>query len=257
MSSATTRRLNELEALFRQQQQETAEISTLTSQSAARLGHIELKLGRIDDMDAVLNDNRDKLAITMERQQDSHVQIVDLNIRVSKLMDVIDRMASRIEVLTEAMVKSDSAPEQPCPTTVPNASKQDGTRRRSLAEMTDLTTNNLHDEAPNPSSMSTTHKRTENTLSLPDHRSLSTNTITSPTKKKSRSLQDTLEEMSLGSDEFDDELPNDNFDFSQQLDSNFREDSPNMDDSDELSSHTPDLDTQYKSKSDLEGGACE
>lgn len=50
-------------------------LSTLNS-----LAHIETKLGRLDNMDSLLNNNRVKLALTMKQQQDSHVQIVELNI---------------------------------------------------------------------------------------------------------------------------------------------------------------------------------
>ncbi|KAI2496046.1 hypothetical protein MHU86_18467 [Fragilaria crotonensis] len=253
MSSDTTRRLNELEALFRRQQQETAETSTLTSQTATRLDNIESKLGRIDDMDAVLHDSRDKLAVTMERQQDSHVQIVDLNIRVSKLMDVIDRMATRIEVLTASIVKGEHEHQVKGTEHNRTTGTKDPTRRRTLMDMRDLTestehvgVNRLHfnlvqkSDSPSINHVEPTDR----------NESLQAN---SPTKKKSRSLHDELEEMSLGSTEFEDELEDETLE-TFQTHSAPPDISSTMDASDDSSSILPNLDTQYNQHSDPEGG---
>ncbi|KAI2507901.1 hypothetical protein MHU86_6559 [Fragilaria crotonensis] len=251
MSSDTTRRLNELEALFRRQQQETAETSTLTSQTATRLDNIESKLGRIDDMDAVLHDSRDKLAVTMERQQDSHVQIVDLNIRVSKLMDVIDRMATRIEVLTATIVKGEHEHQVKGTEHNRTTGTKDPTRRRTLMDMRDLTestehvgVNRLHfnlvqkSDSPSINHVEPTDR----------NESLQAN---SPTKKKSRSLHDELEEMSLGSTEFEDELEEETL-VTFQPHSAPPDISSTMDASDDSSSILPNLDTQYNQQSDPE-----
>ncbi len=106
------KRLNELEAMFRQQHEDSADYAQSTRQMAQRLEHIDKKLGQIDSMDTLLhqtmdnlNDASGKLFVTIERQQDSHVQILDLSIRMSWLADFIDRMASRIEVLTTIIFK--------------------------------------------------------------------------------------------------------------------------------------------------------
>lgn len=262
MSSATTRRLNELESLFRQQQQETAEHSTLTSQTASRLEHIESKLGRIDAIDAILNDNRDKLVVTMERQQDSHVQIIDLNIRVSKLMDVIDRMASRIETLTEALVTQgeETATEEIFmqSSTRPSRLRPDTNRRRTLDEMKDLVGTEA-DSPPDPES--TPPETTSPSKNSPSQQRATTNiskqTVTSPSKKKTRSLQEDLEGMSLESDvpagetiNFVDttHLP------ATQMDSSLQYVSLLDNSDDDFSTTTPDLDAQYNTKSDPEGG---
>lgn len=111
LSSATSRRLHELEALLRRQQQETSSESTAISTQTAsqQLAHIETKLGRLDNMDSLLNNNRVKLALTMKQQQDSHVQIVKLNnIWVSELMEVIDWMATRIESFNNTLFSGDN-----------------------------------------------------------------------------------------------------------------------------------------------------
>ncbi|KAI2490408.1 hypothetical protein MHU86_24164 [Fragilaria crotonensis] len=81
-------------------------------------------------------------------------------------------------------------------------------------------------------------------------------TVSSPTKKKSRSLQDELEEMSVGSHEFDDisETHEMVYDQSEICHQDAR---LSMDESDECSSPKPDLDTQYNIHSVPEGGEVE
>ncbi|KAI2508095.1 hypothetical protein MHU86_6268 [Fragilaria crotonensis] len=137
LSSATSRRLNELEELFRRQRDDNVQNAEISSKNATKLAQIEAKIGRIDAMDNLLNDNSEKLALTMERQQDSHVQIIELNIRVTRLMEVIDRMASRIEVITHTMVSSEATGASDRLNTQIESHQGDGNRRRSLDEMKD------------------------------------------------------------------------------------------------------------------------
>jgi len=86
---------------------------------------------------------------------------------------------------------------------------------------------------------------------------ISKQTVTSPSKKKTRSLQEDLEGMSLESDvpagetiNFVDttHLP------ATQMDSSLQYVSLLDNSDDDFSTTTPDLDAQYNTKSDLEGG---
>lgn len=258
MSSVTSRRLNELESLFRKQQQETSENAALTTQNTNSLKQIESKLGRLDDMDILLQDNREKLAITMERQQDSHVQIVELNIRVSKLMDVIDRMATRMESLTSALATRrslDFEQEDQCEVSRATTTRKDRIRIRSLAEMKDSEVSG-HYYADTPAlnkTLEDQHMESDAMI----HQGIPTSTNNSPSKKKSRSLQDDLEEMSLGSEDsmatpIEKELPS-----NQSFNDMSLPDSSLLDESEDFSTPSPNPDTQYNSHSDSEGGAQE
>lgn len=96
LSTATLRRLNELEALFRSQQTAINE----NSQQGKRTD------SALQQTISTLQENSAKLVLTMERQQDSHVQLVELSTRVSRLTEVLDQLASQIEVLTNLTLHS-------------------------------------------------------------------------------------------------------------------------------------------------------
>lgn len=96
LSTATLRRLNELEALFRSQQTAINE----NSQQGKRTD------SALQQTISTLQENSAKLVLTMERQQDSHVQLVELSTRVSRLTEVMDQLASQIEVLTNLTLHS-------------------------------------------------------------------------------------------------------------------------------------------------------
>ena len=250
MSSATSRRLNELEALFRRQQQETSENAVLSTKNANSLIQIETKLGRLDDMDNLLQDNREKLALTMERQQDSHVQIVELNIRVSKLMDVIDRMATKIESMTSAMITGN----RPDSERRNQENLTDCNRRRTLEEMKDTSTN-FTSSADGTQSTTSSQDRTIAPNATTPHPKQPTAAHSSPSKKKSRPLHDDMEEMSLGSNDsmetpVETEIPSYHGIHDMSL-----PESSILDESNDFSYQTPDPDTQYNNHSDSEGGA--
>ena len=196
LSTATSKRLNELEAMIRQQQSDSADNVKSNQQMANQLEHIDAKLGRIDDMDTLLhktiahlNDNSEKLLVTMERQQDSHVQILELSIRTSRLTDVIDRMASRIESLTTALFKDNINDHDQTASAREETNHNDGCRRRrSIDEMkasevflhkTDDTYHTLESNG-----RPTTNKSTDRTQTKRN--------VKSPSKKKSRSLHNEL-----------------------------------------------------------------
>jgi hypothetical protein len=251
LSSATSRRLNELEALFRRQQQDTSENAALSTQNANSLIHIEAKLGRLDDMDNLLHDNREKLAITMERQQDSHVQIVELNIRVSKLMDVIDRMATKIESMTTTMLTGNRLDSEKRNT----ENQTDSTRRRTLEEMNDTQTSFNSSEDGKPSTMSEQDQTMAPDNTMPHQPQHLQTAHLSPSKKKSRSLHDDMEEMSLGSNDSMETPAEMEIPPNQSLHDMSLPDSSLLDESNDFSYQTPDPDTQYNNHGDPEGGA--
>jgi hypothetical protein len=257
LSSATSRRLNELEELFRRQRDDNVQNAEISSKNATKLAQIEAKIGRIDAMDNLLNDNSEKLALTMERQQDSHVQIIELNIRVTRLMEVIDRMASRIEVITHTMVSSEAIGASDRLNTQIESHQGDGNRRRSLDEMKDQ-----QEASTNSSAISTGLDQRFNqkaSITQQPRSSLASIQSCSPTKKKSRALHDDMEEMSLGSDASDGDYD------TRSIDSKPRPqklapiilDSSDLEDSDDYSSQMPDLDAQYNNHGDPEGGMGE
>jgi hypothetical protein len=86
---------------------------------------------------------------------------------------------------------------------------------------------------------------------------ISTQTVTPPSKKKTRSLQEDLEGMSLESDAPAEETTN-FVDTTQlpatQMDSSLQYVSLMDNSDDDFSTTTPDLDAQYNTKSDSEGG---
>ena len=257
LSSATSKRLDELESLFRRQQQENSEGADITSQNTTRLIHIESKLGRLDDMDNLLTDNREKLAITMERQQDSHVQIVHLNIRVSKLMDVIDRMATRMEVLSNTLALGSNQQDEHN-TGFSDIGQEhtkvtsENTRRRTLDDMKAMETSSLARTNSFQLSMRAARQR------APADSRITTTTHNSPSKKKYRSLQDDMEEMSIGSNDSPSRLSDkENYSSPSPSDDMLNTGSSSLNVSDDFSSQTPDPDTQYTNHSDPEGGNCE
>ena len=254
LSNTTTRRLNELEALFRGQQHTITETSLLGKQMDASL----------QQTITTLQENSDKLIMTMERQHDTHVQLVELSTRVSRLTEIIDRMASQMDTLTTITIRNQNQTE------TRQLDTAEGTaRRRTIDEVSstmEQTTGVVLEETTD-ASMSI-HKADKPSskadMQHSDH-------ISSPNKKKSRqqkqpdkdncTLHVDLEDMSLGSDTA---LHSDN---PSRLETNrylFNQGDPIQiggslldDSSDEFSTHTevmPDLDTQYKSLSDPEGG---
>ncbi|KAI2507941.1 hypothetical protein MHU86_6474 [Fragilaria crotonensis] len=248
MSSATSRRLNEREALFRRQQQETLENAALTTQNANSLIQIEAKLGRLDDMDNLLYDNCEKLAFTMERQQDSHVQIVELNIRVSKLMDVIDRMATRIELIS-TMTTGNRFDSDKCTQEI----LTDSTRRRTLEEMKDTQSSSNSSEDGKPLTMSSQDRKMAPDEMMPHQ--ITKAAHLSPSKKKSRPLHDDMEEMSLGSNNSMETPTETEISPNKSLHDMLLPDSSLLDESNDFSYQTPDPDTQYNNHSrDSEGG---
>ena len=200
-------------------------------------------------MEAALREHSEKLVLTMERQQDTHVQIVDLNVRVSQLMDVMDRLATKLELATELSHKEDMRGNEH---SYLQSSTPDTTRRRTLEEMTVST-------APTK-----TYSVREASTSLPPRDNSSSPSrmfekTLSPSKKKSRPLHDEMEEMSLGSHEDDGHMsPHPGSEQTLYPLSSLHQGESLLDDSsDEFSSHEevlPNLDTQYAFHSDPEGG---
>lgn len=248
MSNTTSRRLSELEVLLRKQEQDSAERDLQSQAAVTRLTTIETKLGRIDKMEEALRDNSEKLVLTMECQQDTHVQIVDLNVRVSRLMDVMDRLATKLESATEFSHKDLRGNTQMSHT----SSTPDTTRRRTLEEMSVSTASTKH------------HSARDASLSLPPRDNSSSpprklEKTLSSSKKKSRPLHDEMEEMSLGSNEDDGNMsPHPGSAQTLYPLSSLHQGESLLDDSsDEFSSHEevlPNLDTQYAFHSDPEGG---
>ena len=190
-------------------------------------------------MDSLLNDNRAKLALTMERQQDSHVQIVELNLRVAKLTDVIDRMASRLESLTTTFASNDISGQDNSTRTIgiiPICT--DSRRRRSLDEMKEQASDmnqeqSAHRQFTEISPRQQNAHVTDTTDSIGSSHQRTINT--SPTKKKSRSLQDDMEDTSLGSNISEEiEMGNDDYSHNQLREPSLP-DSSLLDDSDEFS----------------------
>ncbi|KAI2488891.1 hypothetical protein MHU86_25945 [Fragilaria crotonensis] len=248
ISTATSRRLNELEAMFRSQQTAIAENSQLSKRTDSTL----------QQTIHTLQDNSTKLVLTMERQQDTHVQLVELSTRVSHLTEVMDKMASQLETLTNLTF------------TQPHKQQDQGwagTRRRSIEEMSSNDRSDLSSIRPSSLQASGSDFESQDDKSTNKHR----DQVQSPNKKKSRqhthemsrrTLQSDLEEMSLGSDGYDHsstftprELPPPNR--PSRLDVQ-KDGGLLLDDSSEDFSTTtdamPDLDTQYNSHSEPEGG---
>jgi predicted nucleic acid-binding Zn-ribbon protein len=250
LSNATSRRLQELEALFRNQQTAIEDTAQLGKQMDSAL----------QQTITTLQENSDKLVLTMERQQDTHVQLVELSTRVSRLTEVMDRMASQIETLT-ALTLSHQSPQ------FPRETSNDGNRRRPIEE---LSPHENPDEGPSTVSHDAAMKAGMEGLSHTFKSTLTNDKVQSPNKKKSRQHQDKssdnlhsdLEEMSLGSDESDNAITTARMARSQQttyIPDTAQLGIPLFDDaSDDFSSATtevmPDLDTQYKTTSDPEGG---
>ncbi|KAI2499922.1 hypothetical protein MHU86_14543 [Fragilaria crotonensis] len=256
LSHTTTRRLNELEAMFRSQQTTLTETTQMGKQMDAAL----------QQTIHTLQENSDKLVLTMERQQDTHVQLVELSTRVSRLTEVMDKMASQLDALTNLTISQRVHGSN-------HASDLDPTgasRRRPIGELSMAgqsvdgppATSDLHPvsppEGPPAPGGIANHPTSDN--------------LASPTKKKARpipadkpgcTLHTDLEEMSLGSDNNGNtESPG----RPARLSLLFHPPESNQtmggllldDSSDDFSTNIdvmPGLDTQYTSPSDPEGGA--
>jgi hypothetical protein len=253
LSNTTARRLNELEALFRSQQQAISETSKMSKETDKTLQHTI----------ATLQENSDKLVLTMERQQDAHVQLVELSTRVSRLTDVMDRIASQMDALTKITLSNSNMATQRVPDT-------DGSsRRRSIEDMSVI---EVQDRGTGL--IDAFHSRIEVTEDIHDgSSSLSLENPVSPIKKKSRqashdrganrTLLYELEEMSLGSagsNESDDNKQSTvaHSGTDHQHNDHILVGGALLDDTSDDFSATidalPDLDTQYNTHSDSEGG---
>lgn len=250
LSHTTTRRLQELEAFFRNQQNAIEANAQMGKQMDQAL----------QQTITTLQENSNKLVLTMERQQDTHVQLVELSSRVSRLTDVLDRMAIQIEALTTIAVNNKNQQAT-------SENHVEGTRRRSIAEMS-------HQAASeNGLGQCTTEKLSSTGWDAHTHdfgKTSTTDKVQSPNKKKSRqhqelsshNLHSNLEEMSLGSDEHEQSICSERTERNQQP--KITEDTVQagmslLDDaSDDFSSTTtddmPDLDPQYNFSRDPEGG---
>jgi hypothetical protein len=192
LSNTTSRKLQELESLFRNQQTAIETNATLSKQMDTSL----------QQTITTLQDNSDKLLLTMERQQDTHVQLVELSTRVSRMTDVMDRMASQIEALTTLTMSNQTAQ-------ILRDQGGDGTRRRPITEMSD------QEVKPVDGRSGIAAVQLDLTQGLVKHSHISEpnsaqDQVPSPTKKKSRKLRlepssltlhSDLEEMSLGTDD--------------------------------------------------------
>ena len=166
LSHTTTRRLQELETLFRNQQNAIEANAQMGKQMDQAL----------QQTITTLQENSDKLVLTMERQQDTHVQLVELSSRVSRLTDVLDRMAIQIEALTTIAVNNKNQQAT-------SENHVEGTRRRSIAEMS-------HQAASeNGLGQCTTEKLSSTGWDAHTHdfgKTSTTDKVQSPNKKKSR-----------------------------------------------------------------------
>ena len=253
LSNTTARRLNELEALFRSQQQAISETSKMSKETDKTLQHTI----------ATLQENSDKLVLTMERQQDAHVQLVELSTRVSRLTDVMDRIASQMDALTKITLSNSN-------TDTRRVQDTDGSSRRRTIE--DMSVIEVQDRGTGL--IDAFHSRIEVTEDIHEgSSSLSLENPVSPIKKKSRqaphdrganrTLLSELEEMSLGSAGSNESEANKQSTVVHSVTDHQHNDhilvgGALLDDTSDDFSATidalPDLDTQYNTHSDPEGG---
>jgi hypothetical protein len=166
-------------------------------------------------------------------------------------MDVIDRMATKIESITSTMITDNKTEHEKRQTENP----PDSTRRRTLEEMKDAAPSSSTSFEDSKQRAILSQVRNMRTPEEPKYHQQSTKAAQySPSKKKSRSLHDDMEDMSLGSNASSDTSTATEIPPNRSIHDMSLPDSSLLDESNDFSYQTPDPDTQYNNHSNSEGG---